>query len=168
MRRVAVTGLGVVAPNGIGKEAFWSSCVDGRSGVGPIRSFDPSGHPVRIAAEVPDFDMHPYLPHGHRKSLKIMGRAARFAVAAAHLGLRDSGLELDKVNPERVGVVMGTGVIPMDLPEVAPVLAEACAGDGRLRVERLGLHGPQSMYPLWLLKYLPNMTAAHISLLHNA
>ena len=53
MRRVVVTGLGVVAPNGIGREAFWSACVNGRSGVGPIRSFDASGHPVRIAAEVP-------------------------------------------------------------------------------------------------------------------
>ena len=52
MRRVVVTGLGVVAPNGIGKEAFWSACLEGRSGVGPIRSFDASGHPVKIAAEV--------------------------------------------------------------------------------------------------------------------
>src|SRR6266851_7580505 len=166
MRRVAVTGLGVVAPNGIGKEAFWSSCVEGRSGVGPIRSFNPSGHPVRIAAEVADFDMEPYLPGAHRKSLKIMGRAARFAVAAAGQGVQDSGLELDKINPERVGVVMGTGVIPMDLPEVAPVLAEACAGTGRFQVEKLGQRGHQAMFPLWLLKYLPNMTAAHISLLH--
>src|SRR6516225_415293 len=106
MRRVAVTGLGVVAPNGIGKEAFWSSCVNGRSGVGPMRSFDPSGHPVRIAAEVPEFDMKPFLPGPHRKSLKIMGRAARFAVAAAGLGVEDSWLELDKMNPERLGVVM--------------------------------------------------------------
>ena len=57
MRRVVVTGLGVVAPNGVGKEAFWSACVEGRSGVGPIRSFDASGHPVRVAAEVPDFDV---------------------------------------------------------------------------------------------------------------
>jgi 3-oxoacyl-[acyl-carrier-protein] synthase II len=168
MRRVAVTGLGVVAPNGIGKEAFWESCVDGRSGVGPIRSFDPSGHPVRIAGEVPDFDMHPFLPGSHRKSLKIMGRAARFAVAAASLGVQDSGLELDNDNPERIGVVMGTGIIPMDLPEVAPVLADACNGDGRLRVERLGRRGYEGMHPLWLLKYLPNMTAAHISMLHNA
>jgi len=164
MRRVAVTGLGVVAPNGVGKEAFWSSCVEGRSGVGPIRSFDPSGHPVRIAAEVPDFDMNPFLPGAHRKSLKIMGRAARFAVAAASLGVHDSGLDWAKINPERVGVVMGAGVIPMDLPDVAPVLAEACNGDGRFHVERLGQRGPQSMFPLWLLKYLPNMTAEQIGL----
>src|SRR5260370_22400898 len=75
MGRVVVTGLGVVAPNGIGKEAFWSACLNGRSGVGPIRSFDASGHPVKIAAEVHDFDPKPYMPTSQRKSLKIMGRA---------------------------------------------------------------------------------------------
>src|SRR5437867_393875 len=98
MRRVAITGLGVVAPNGIGKEAFWAACVNGRSGVGPIRSFDASGHPVRIAAEVPDFDMNPFMPSPHRKSLKIMGRAARFGVAAAALAVQDSGLDLAKAD----------------------------------------------------------------------
>src|SRR5438132_1000062 len=67
MRRVVVTGLGVVAPNGIGKDAFWSACRDGKSGVGPIRSFDASAHPVKIAAEVSDFDVTPYLANGHRK-----------------------------------------------------------------------------------------------------
>src|SRR5215471_19494459 len=83
MRRVVVTGLGVVAPNGVGKEAFWSACVNGRSGVRPIRAFDASSHPVRIAAEVPDYDIAGYLPPEHRKSLKIMGRASRFGVTAA-------------------------------------------------------------------------------------
>ena len=83
MRRVVVTGIGVVAPNGIGKDAFWNSCVNGKSGVGPIRTFDASRHPVKIAAEVPDFDPTPHLPAPHRKSLKIMGRASRFAVGAA-------------------------------------------------------------------------------------
>jgi 3-oxoacyl-[acyl-carrier-protein] synthase II len=73
MRRVVVTGLGVVAPNGIGKEAFWSACVNGKSGIGPIRSFDASEHPVHIAGEVPDFDMGPYLAPSQKKSLKVMG-----------------------------------------------------------------------------------------------
>ena len=59
MRRVVVTGLGVVAPNGIGKDAFWSACLNGTSGVGPITSFDASNHPVKIAAEVPDFERSP-------------------------------------------------------------------------------------------------------------
>src|SRR5436190_1284886 len=117
MRRVVVTGLGVTAPNGVGKDAFWEACLAGRSGVGPIRSFDASAHPVQIAGEVPDFDVTPFIPASQRKSLKIMGRAMRFAVGAAGLAVRDSGLDLDGENPERVGVVMGTGLVPMDLGE---------------------------------------------------
>ena len=74
MRRVVITGVGVVAPNGIGKDAFWSACVNGKSGVRPIESFDASSHPVKIGAEVPDFDLNPYVPTAHRKSIKIMGR----------------------------------------------------------------------------------------------
>src|SRR5438445_10636863 len=101
MRRVVVTGLGVVAPNGIGKDAFWSACVSGRSGVGPIRSFDASAHPVKIAAEVNDFDAGPYLPNGHRKNLKVMSRSMRFAVGAAGLAVQDSGLQLAGEDPEK-------------------------------------------------------------------
>jgi len=168
MRRVVITGIGVVAPNGIGKDAFWKSCVNGKSGVGPIRSFDASRHPVKIAAEVPDFDPSPHLPPHHRKSLKIMGRASRFAVGAASLAVEDSGLELDRFDPERVGVVMGTGVVPIDLSEVAPLLMEACDEDGRLHADRLGQLGAGALFPLWLLKYLPNMAAAHVSMALNA
>jgi 3-oxoacyl-[acyl-carrier-protein] synthase II len=168
MRRVVVTGLGVVAPNGIGKEAFWSACVNGRSGIKPIHCFDASGHPVKIAGEVPDFDLNAFVPAAHRKSTKLMGRAARFAVAAAGLAVQDSGLDLASEDPARVGVVMGTGVIPMDLPEIAPLIASACGEDGTLYPDRLGKRGSGALFPLWLLKYLPNMTAAHISLIHGA
>ena len=168
MRRVVVTGLGVVAPNGIGKEAFWKACVEGQSGIGPIRCFDASAHPVRVAGEVHDFDVADYIPHSHRKSLKIMGRAARFGAAAAGMAVRDAGLDLVREDPERLGVVMGSGLIPIDLPEVAAVLAKACDADGKLDAERLGRQGSHALFPLWLLKYLPNMTAAHISLIHNA
>ncbi len=168
MRRVVVTGLGVVAPNGIGREAFWSACLNGRSGVGPIRSFDASGHPVKIAAEVPDFDVTPFVPPAQRKSLKIMGRAMRFAVGAAGLALADSGLSVARENPERVGVVMGTGLVPVDLPELAPALVEACNGTGKLNIQKLGQRGSSALFPLWILKYLPNMVAAHISLAFSA
>ena len=168
MRRVVVTGLGVVAPNGVGKEAFWSACVAGRSGVGPIRSFDASCHPVKIAAEVPDFDVAPFLPGEHRKSLKIMGRAGRFGLAAAVLAVRDSGLEWQREDPERIGVVMGTGLVPVDLGELAPLVAQSCDAQGRLQVQRLGEQGLPALFPLWLLKHLPNMVAAHISMAVNA
>jgi 3-oxoacyl-[acyl-carrier-protein] synthase II len=168
MRRVVVTGLGVVAPNGVGREAFWKACVEGRSGVGPITSFDASRHPVQIAAEVKDFDVTPYVPPSHRKSLKIMGRSMRFAVAAAALAVQDSGLDLDRLNPERVGVAMGTGIVPTDLPEISPSLVRACDQNGQLDVTRLGQEGADVLFPLWILKYLPNMAAAHISILFNA
>jgi len=168
MRRVVVTGLGVVAPNGVGKEAFWSACLNGKSGVGPIRSFDASGHPVQIAAEVSDFDVAPFLPPSQRKNLKIMSRAMRFAVGAAGLAVGDSGLNLDRENPERLGVVMGTGLVPVELPELTPALVKACNGDGHLETRRLGESGRGALFPLWLLKYLPNMVSAHISMALNA
>jgi 3-oxoacyl-[acyl-carrier-protein] synthase II len=164
MRRVVVTGLGVVAPNGVGKDAFWSACVAGRSGVGWIRSFDASCHPVKIAAEVPDFDVTAYVRGEHRKSLKIMGRASRFGVSAAVLAVRDSGLDWQREDPERVGVVLGTGLVPVDMEELAPLLAEVTDETGRLDVQRLGAQGLPALFPLWLLRYLPNMIAAHISL----
>ncbi len=168
MRRVVVTGVGVVAPNGLGKEAFWSACLNGKSGVGPIRSFDTSKLPVRVAGEVEEFDLSPFLPSVHRKSLKIMGRGARFGVAAAGLAVQDSGLDLSRENPERVGVVMGAGLVPMDLPDIAPLVASALNGDGQVHLDRLGQTGKDALFPLWLLKHLPNMTAAHISLIHGA
>jgi 3-oxoacyl-[acyl-carrier-protein] synthase II len=158
----------VVAPNGVGKEAFWSACVNGKSGVRPIRSLDTSSLPVHVAGEVEEFDITPFLPSAHRKSLKIMGRGARFGVAAAGLAVQDSGLDLSREDPERVGVVMGAGLVPVDLPEIGPIVAAALNGDGRLHPERIGNAGKDALFPLWILKYLPNMTAAHISLIHGA
>lgn len=168
MRRVVITGIGVVAPNGVGKDAFWSACLNGRSGVGPIRSFDATGHPVKIAAEVQNFDVAPYLPQSQRKSMKIMSRAMRFAVGAAGLGIQDSGLDFDKLDPGRVGVVMGTGMVPVDLPELTPSLVASSDDDGQLETTRFGQNGSNALFPLWILKYLPNMVAAHISLAFNA
>ncbi len=168
MRRVVITGIGVVAPNGVGKDAFWSACLNGRSGVGPIRSFDATGHSVKIAAEVQNFDVAPFLPSSQRKSMKIMSRAMRFAVGAAGLGIKDSGLEFDKLDPARIGVVMGTGMVPIDLPELTPSLVASCDEDGKLETARFGQNGSNALFPLWILKYLPNMVAAHISLAFNA
>ena len=168
MRRVVVTGLGIVSPIGIGKEAFWSACREGSSGVGPIQSFDPSGHPVKIAAEVKEFDVLPYLPASQRKSIKIMSRAMQFAVGAASLAVTDSGLDLQKENPESLGVVMGTGIVPVDLSELAAAIKDACDDEGRLQINKLGQTGRSALFPLWILRQLPNMVAAHISLALNA
>jgi 3-oxoacyl-[acyl-carrier-protein] synthase II len=166
MRQVAVTGIGIVAPNGVGRELFWTNCVNGVSGIGPIRSFDARNHPVKIAGEIHDFDPAPLLPADVRKQLKLMARAARFGLGAAALAVADSGLNLSAEDPERLGVAMGTGVVPMDLGELAPMLHRACDGDG---FDATRLPNPEGggLFPLWLLKHLPNMTAAHISLAFN-
>ena len=139
MRRVVITGLGVVAPNGIGKEAFWSACLDGqeRRRADP-QSSTPRPIPSRSPPRCPTSTSTPFVPPAHRKSLKIMGRAMRFGVAAAGLAVQDSGLDLEREDPERLGVVMGTGMVPIDLPEIAPLLAAACDEEGQLHLDRLG------------------------------
>src|SRR4051812_38440384 len=103
MHRVVVTGIGVVAPNGIGRKAFAEAIVEGRPGVSYIESFDTTGLPIKIAGQVKDFDVLRYLGE-HRKSAKLMSRAVGFAVGAAALAVEDSGLETDKLDPSRFGV----------------------------------------------------------------
>ncbi len=107
-RRVVITGLGVIAPNGIGKEAFWQACVSGQSGVRPITRFDASSLPVRIAGEVPDFDPQQF---GLTASeITCLRRDSQFALAAAHLALRDAELTLNEEERDRCGVYMGTAM----------------------------------------------------------
>ena len=154
MRRVVVTGLGVVAPNGIGKEAFWKACVEGQSGIGPIRCFDASAHPVRIAGEVHDFNAADHIPHSHRKSLKIMGRAARFGAAAAGWRCATRDWTWRGRTPSAWASSWVPGLIPIDLPEVAAVLAKACDGDGKVHPDRLGRQGSHALFPLWQISHV--------------
>ncbi len=168
MRRVVITGLGVVAPNGIGKDAFWSACVNGKSGISRISAFDASSFPIKVAGEVKDFDPMPWVPESSRKSLKLMGRAAKFGLGAAGLAIEDSGLELEGENPEKIGVCMGGGVVPIDMSEIMPLLLKVADEKGQFDLNRLDPRNGMPLFPLWLLKYLPNMVAAHISMAFNA
>ncbi len=106
-RRVVITGMGVVAPNGIGIENFWDSLVHGRSAVRKITRFDASSYPSRIAAEVPDFDPTDYMDP---KTAKRLSRFAQFALAAAQMAIEDSKIGLNTIDPYRIGVVIGTGI----------------------------------------------------------
>ena len=168
MRRVVVTGLGVVAPNGIGKDAFWDACVNGRSGVREITAFDASTFPIKIAGEVRDFDPTQYIPDSMRKSMKVMGRAAKFGVGAAGLAIEDAGISMENENPERVGVVVGTGIVPVDVPEIMPMLQRIVGEDGSFDLNNLDQSNTTPLFPLWLLRLLPNMISAHISMMFNA
>lgn len=109
-RRVVITGLGVIAPNGIGKTAFWDACVAGRSGIRPITQFDASMLPTRIAGEVPDFD--PAALGLTCEECSHLDRNTQFAIAAANLALQDAGLAdaLTEEAREQMGVYMGTAM----------------------------------------------------------
>jgi 3-oxoacyl-[acyl-carrier-protein] synthase II len=106
-QRVVVTGLGVVAPVGNTLEEYWEALLAGRNGIGKITRFDPANHASQMAGEVKGFDPHQYL---ERKQAKRMDRFAQFALAASFQALSDANLEINDLNAEQVGVVIGTGI----------------------------------------------------------
>src|SRR5262245_61049868 len=101
-RRVVLTGLGIVSPIGLGREAFAAALRAGRGGVRGLRSFDAAALPVRIGAEVEGFDPRDFVEKKDRKQLKMMVRTIQLAVAGAHLALRDARLEPGAFDPERL------------------------------------------------------------------
>ena len=106
-RRVAITGVGVVSPIGIGKDQFWSALLEGRSGVRRIASFDVDGYECQIAAECTDFDPAAYLD---RKEVRRNDRFVHLAVAASRMSLEDARFSITPRNRDRVGVVIGSGI----------------------------------------------------------
>ncbi|APG26711.1 beta-ketoacyl-[acyl-carrier-protein] synthase II [Syntrophotalea acetylenivorans] len=107
MRRVVVTGLGVVSALGTGVEKNWDALMTGRSGIDRITRFDASEFPTQIAGEVKDFDATNYMP---KKEIKKMDLFIQYALAAAEEAMEDSGLQVTEENAERVGVLVGAGL----------------------------------------------------------
>jgi len=165
MRDVVITGIGVVSPIGIGREAFWNGLVEGHSGVGPLTSFDTSEMPVRFGGQIRDFD--PKLYVRPRKSLKVMSREIQLGFTAADLALIDAGLPEAGVAPERFGVIFGADMIYTDLADVEGPF-RTCRADGRFHFDRWAEAAAADLYPLWLLKHLPNMIASHVAIAHDA
>ncbi len=106
-RRVVITGLGVIAPNGIGKEAFWQNLLAGKSGIRPL-SMDQPNPPCHVAGEVEGFDIGLYIPPDRFNAGRRMSRASQFAVACAKMAVADAGLDRTQIDPRRVGVCFGT------------------------------------------------------------
>ncbi|HZH94203.1 MAG TPA: beta-ketoacyl synthase N-terminal-like domain-containing protein, partial [Tissierellaceae bacterium] len=104
MNRVVITGLGAITPVGSGKEEFWNSIVSGKSGVGYVTKFDTKDHDVKIAAEVKDFDPTEYMG---KKDAKRMDLFSQYAIAATKQALEDSGIDLEKVDLDRAGTIIG-------------------------------------------------------------
>ena len=145
-RRVVITGLGVIAPNGIGKEEFWQALISGKSGIDKITSFDASNLPTQFAGEVRNFDPMLYLDH---RQARRMSRVAQFAVATAKMSIEDSGLEISDENRHEIGVCFGTTI----------GTAEIFERDHALYLKK----GMMSISPLTALQISPHSLTSYIS-----
>ena len=147
MRRVVVTGMGVVSPVGIGAWTAWESVVAGRSGVGPVTLFDASEYATRFAAVVEDWDPTRWLD---AKDVRRLSRFQQFAVVAADEAVADSGLVIDESNAPRVGVIVGSGIGGMtSMEEQLSILLEK---------------GPSRVSPFSVPMFIIDLAAGHISI----
>lgn len=113
-RRVVITGIGAVSPVGNSAEASWEAVINGKSGIGPLTRLDSEQFPVKVAAEVKDFDIEEYLP---RKDARKMDRFTHYAMAASIMAMKDANLELDEETAYRTGVWIGSGIGGMETHE---------------------------------------------------
>jgi 3-oxoacyl-[acyl-carrier-protein] synthase II len=113
-KRVVVTGVGVVSPIGIGKEAFWKSLISGRSGVGFVTHFDASSYPCKLAAEVNNFEATDFISP---KAVRRLSRGTQFAIVATQKAIEDANIDLSGADPYRVGLSYGTALGPTDIYE---------------------------------------------------
>ena len=164
-REIVITGVGVVSPVGMGGDAFYSALLAGRSGIRRLHLFDHPGLPVPIGGQVTDFDGKSYVRP--RKSMKVMSRDIQFAFAAAEMASAQAGLTEHRVDPERMGVVFGADMILCDLDEIV-LPYRNCLVDGQFDFSRWGGSAMSDLFPLWMLKYLPNMSACHIGIAQDA
>lgn len=178
-RRVVITGLGVATPIGIGMEPFWDALLDKRCGIKRIALFDPSAFPVQIAGELPPFQLSEFISKSYRKSTKVMSRDIMIAVICAYHAAKDAGLNTKclvergestgaaNVDPTRFGANIGAGLICAELDELGGALVSAVEND-QFSMARWGGEGMTNLTPLWLLKFLPNMLACHVTIVHDA
>ncbi|MBN1786839.1 MAG: beta-ketoacyl-[acyl-carrier-protein] synthase family protein [Sedimentisphaerales bacterium] len=168
-----ITGLGAITPLGLSYKDLWQGLCDGKCGIDRITAFDPAGFTCQIAGQVPEFKIRDYVPKSMRKTTKLMSRDIELAVVAADEAFKDAGLTtkaIDEanitINPERTAIIFGAGLISCDLVELAPAVAKSIT-DGKFDIKKWGAEGIEHLTPLWLLKYLPNMPACHVGIIHD-
>ncbi len=150
MRRVVVTGLGPVTSIGIGKEEYWNSLIEGKSGISHITKFDTEGYTTTIGSEVKEFDPEKYID---KKEAKRMDRFAQFAIAGTQLALEDSGLDLDNIDKRRVGVILGSGVGGIETLEAEHT--------------KLMKRGAKRVSPFFIPMMISNMGPGQITMLYG-
>jgi len=172
--RVAITGMGVVTPIGIGVAEFGRALRESRSGARRITAFDCAGLETQIAAEVDDslFDPGEYVDPP--KMVKHMSRSARFAVVAAALARRESGLNGRHVDPYRIAISLGAGGMgPVDMDLLtgqarAAIASARDTGSDELDVPAFSREFRARTNPISMLRGLPNLAAAHVAIQQNA
>jgi 3-oxoacyl-[acyl-carrier-protein] synthase II len=171
--RVVITGIGAVSPLGLTAARTWEGLCAGKSGIRRITKFDPSKFTCQLAGEVEEYKIQQYVPKSFRKATKLMSKDIELAVIAADEAVRDSGLitkAIDEqkinVNPRRMAINLGAGLISCDPCELAPAVAKSLT-DGKFDIQKWGKEGIDLVTPLWLLKYLPNMLACHVGIIHD-
>ena len=163
-RRVVITGLGAVTAAGEGAAPLWEAVTNGCSGIDYVSFYE--GSPWKpVGAAVRDFNPEKYI--AQRKALKVMARDIQLAVAAAALSLDDAGMRSSVFDRGRFGVIVGSGVLNHELDELAYSVQNSLDSEGRLDLNKFGEDGLPALFPLWLLKYLPNMSACHVSILFD-
>lgn len=177
-RRVVITGMGMLSSLGIGTDAFWQKLSAGESGIGPIQSLSHSAAPKNMGGEVWDFDLKEarktYLSP-QKKTVRLMCREIQIGVASANLAVEHARLETKDLKRDRFGVEFGANLM-LSPPEVLKDGCWKCVEPEdptrEFHHEKWGSEGAntdqasgmQELEPLWLLKYLPNMPACHISI----
>ena len=175
-RRIVITGLGPVTGFGVGIDPLWEALIEGRSAIRRIEQFDAGGFECTVAAELPPdaFDVRTVVPRSYRKATKVMCRDTELAVAAAAAAMTDAGLDggLNGEGPRaidshRLGCHIGAGLICADVDELCEALWTSRAETGDFDLQHWGHTGMNNLTPLWLLKYLPNMLACHVTIIHE-
>ncbi len=146
-KRVVVTGLGAITPIGNDVESFWNGLKNGTVGIGPVTTFDTTEYKAKLAAEVKDFDPKKYMD---MKTARRMERFSQFAVAAAKEALEDAGIDMEKEEPFRVGVCVGSGIGGL----------EAIEREYKKLLEK----GPGRVNPLLVPLMISNMAAGNIAI----
>ncbi len=149
-RRVVITGMGLMSPVGNNVQETWEALMNGENGAAPITLFDTSEYETKFACEVKNYNP---LDHFDRKELRRLDRFSQFAILAAEEALKDSGLELDREDRDRIGVIVGSGI------------------GGMLSFEdehtKLVTRGPSRVSPFFIPLLIIDIAAGHISIKHN-
>lgn len=164
--RVVITGIGVMSACGAGRKLLWESLLQQKTAL-RLHPFagQSESHEQILAGIFSDFD--PAMFVKQRKSLKLMSRDIQLAIAASTLALSDAGIQVEHIDSERFGTLVGAGIINNDLEEMTAGILKGFDEQGVFEMERFGKEGVKSFFPLWFLKYLPNMPACHVSMAHG-